>query len=76
LQKLLIESGRSIDGFGAHCLIMNDQFRGVDAKAAAESICRWADAGGTHASIVTMGRGFQAADHHIDYLNEVRQRLG
>lgn len=74
MQNLLIESGRSIDGFGGHCLIMNGQFEALGAVEAADSIRRWEDAGGTHASVVTMGKGFAAAGQHIDYLHEVKHR--
>jgi hypothetical protein len=76
LQKLLIEGGRSGDGFGTYCLIVNDGFRSLDTKEVAEASCRWNGAGGTHASIVTIGRGFKTAEYHIDYFNDIRGRLG
>jgi hypothetical protein len=33
---------------------------------------RWADAGGTHASVVTMGAGFTKVDQHIDAITSWR----
>lgn len=76
LQKLLIEAGRPLEGFGAQCQIMNDQFRGLEAPATVDAIRRWEDAGGTHASIVSTGKGFTSARQHIDFLEEVRNCLG
>ena len=34
-------------------------------------IAAWREAGGTHASLVTMGRGLDSVDTHIDYLASV-----
>jgi hypothetical protein len=31
----------------------------------------WRDAGGTHISLDTMGRGLDSADGHIDYLASI-----
>lgn len=76
VRALLTEKGRPVDGFEAHCLIMDERFAGLDAVAAADNIRRWQDAGGTAASIVTMGRGFRTADEHLDHFARVRQALG
>jgi probable F420-dependent oxidoreductase len=36
----------------------------------------WRRAGGTHVSVVTMGRGLGSVDSHIDYLASVAEALG
>jgi probable F420-dependent oxidoreductase len=40
-----------------------------------EQIDAWREAGGTHASVVTMGLGFSGVDDHIDYLASVANAL-
>jgi hypothetical protein len=45
-------------------------------SALAEQIDRWRQAGGTHASVVTMGLGLNRTDDHIDYLASVADALG
>lgn len=72
LQDLLAEQGRPLDGFGADYLLP----QGADVETALDLIGRWRDAGGTHAAVRTMGLGYTSAQQHIDYLAEVRQRLG
>jgi probable F420-dependent oxidoreductase len=74
LRQLLREAGRSPKDFGAHCLIMTEMFTAQSVPEAADSIRTWEDAGGTHASIVTMGQAYTTASQHVDYLNEVRLR--
>lgn len=68
----LAANGRADVEFG-HELVML-RARSVDATV--ETIQRWAEAGGTHASVVTMGMGLDSTDAHIDYLGQVRHRLG
>jgi len=68
----LKESGRTTEGFGAD-FVMTDAL-GVDQ--AVDTIRRWEDAGGTHASVVTMSMGMTTTDAHLDYINEVKHRLG
>ena len=36
----------------------------------------WRRAGGTHASVVTMGLGLDTADAHVDYLASTADALG
>ena len=36
----------------------------------------WRDAGGTHVSVVTMGRGLDSVDGHIDFLTSLAHTLG
>ena len=48
--------------------------RGVEAVA--DTIKRWEDAGGTHASVVTMGMGFETVEEHLAYIADVAAKLG
>jgi probable F420-dependent oxidoreductase len=64
--------GRSVDDFGADYVAPSKA--GVDRLAA--DIDAWRDAGGTHASVVTMGLGLDSADGHVDQLAAVADRLG
>ena len=71
IEHYLAEAGRTSEGFGRELPI-----RGQKTPAeAAETIARWRDAGGTHASIVTMGQGLDTAQAHIDYIAEVRNHI-
>jgi probable F420-dependent oxidoreductase len=64
--------GRSVDDFGGEYVALP---RGGVADLRAE-IEAWREAGGTHASVVTMGRGLDSVDAHIDYLVSVADALG
>jgi len=75
LRELLEQEGRDPAGFRAFYLMQDDYANGVDVDAAADNIRRWEDAGGTHASVVTMGRGYTTIDEHIAHLEAVRARL-
>lgn len=75
VRELLSEAGRPVSGFGAQYIVQDDFGRGLEPGAVVDSIRQWQAAGGTHASVVTMGRGFETADQHIDHLATVRQRL-
>jgi probable F420-dependent oxidoreductase len=71
----LKEAGRDSKDFGRELII------GVPAddkspKAMAEMIEKWEAAGGTHASVVTMGKGFTTVQAHIDYFAEVQKYTG
>jgi hypothetical protein len=48
----------------------------MDVTSALDVMRRWQDCGGTHAAVRTMGFGFTESQQHIDYLAEVRHRLG
>jgi hypothetical protein len=48
----------------------------LGVEAAADTIKRWEDAGGTHASVVTMGMGFGATEAHVDYIADVAAKVG
>jgi probable F420-dependent oxidoreductase len=68
VKHFLAENGRSTDGYGADFVMLRAQ----NADEAMDSLKRWKDAGGTHASVVTMGLGFTETRQHIDYISEVR----
>lgn len=75
VRELLAEAGRPVEGFGAHLIVQGTNAQGLDVADSVEDLRRWRDAGGTHASIGTMGRGYRTADEHIDFLAEVLQRV-
>jgi len=74
-QALLCKAQRSITAFKAFVLLQDTSIRGLDIPAAIEAVCRWQDAGGTHASVVTMGRGYDTADRHIEHFAELAGRI-
>jgi len=74
VRQLLKENGRKVDGFGAQWIVQENKGRGLKIDSVIDELKRWQDAGGTHASIVTMGMGFKTVDQHLDHLAEVRQR--
>ena len=64
--ELLEQEGRSVDDVGADwCL------RGDTGDTVAERVAAWEEVGGTHASVVTLGLGFEGdVDAHIALLTE------
>lgn len=71
IEHYLGEAGRTSEGFGRELPIGG---RKTPAEMA-ETIEKWRDSGGTHASIVTMGKDFDTTQAHIDYIAEVRNRI-
>ena len=63
--------GRSVEDFGADWVVLS---RGGLNDLTAE-IEAWREAGGTHVSVDTMGRGLDSVDGHIDYLASVADAL-
>jgi len=64
--------GRSETGFGRELLAIFAR----DARETVEHLKIWRDAGGTHASVPSMGMGFGAnIDAHIDYIAEVKRLM-
>lgn len=68
----LLENGRSVDAFGKH-LNIHDKTKPEDVP---DLFLRWRDAGGTHASVVTMGKGMTTVQQHIDYAARMAEALG
>jgi probable F420-dependent oxidoreductase len=76
VRQLLAEVGRETDGFRAQYMVQKAGGDGIALGETIDALKRWADAGGTHASIVTMGLGHTHATAHLDYLDLVRCRAG
>jgi probable F420-dependent oxidoreductase len=62
---------RSVEDFGADWVVLS---RGSVGDLTAE-IDAWREAGGTHVSVDTMGRGLASVEGHIDYLASVAEGL-
>ena len=71
LRELVAEEGRPADAVGAESMI----FTKKGPEDAAAKLRRWAEAGGTHGSIVTMGLGLDSADAHVDYVGRVAEAI-
>ena len=67
----LAESGRSEAGFGRELITI----RATNLDQTVDTVKRWRDAGGTHASINSMGKGLTTIQAHLDFIAEVRHRL-
>jgi hypothetical protein len=63
--------GRSIDDFGGDYVVLPPG----DASDVTAEIDAWRNAGGTHASVVTMRRGLASVEGHIDYLASIADAL-
>jgi probable F420-dependent oxidoreductase len=72
LRELLAQAGRADDPFDFDILLSNDD----TPEQIAQSAARWRDAGGTQVAVVTVRRGFDTVDAHVDRLGEVSERLG
>ncbi|MDZ7674487.1 MAG: LLM class F420-dependent oxidoreductase [Acidimicrobiales bacterium] len=71
LRVLADEAGRARNLIGAEALFLAR--KGTDDLRA--KISAWADAGGTHASVVTMGLGLDSVEAHVDYLGTVAEAI-
>lgn len=71
LRELLKETGRAEDGFTMHCAML----RADTPQEVVETVRRWKDAGGTHASVYTMGKDLTTVGDHIAYLTKVAEAL-
>jgi len=71
LRQYVKEAGRAEESFGLHCNMLWVK----SPEAVVDAARRWRDAGGTYASVLTMGQGFASADQHIDYLKRVAEAL-
>ncbi len=71
VRALTEEAGRSGDAIGAEALVLA---RGGPDELA-RKIEAWAAAGGTHASVVTMGLELDSPEAHVDYLGLVAETL-
>jgi probable F420-dependent oxidoreductase len=72
MRQRVDELGRSVDAFGGDYVVFGRG--GVDEVVT--KIERWGEAGGTHASVVTMGLGLESPDAHLEYIASVAEGLG
>ena len=71
VRALVAAQGRDPATFGGQFLA-----RGTDGPAdVAAKIEQWAERGGTHAAVVTMGLGLDSTEAHVDYIGAVGQQL-
>ena len=70
-KQYLQENERDLAGFGADYVMLASR----SVEETLDTLKRWQDAGGTHASVVTMGMKLGPAQAHIDYLADVKARL-
>jgi probable F420-dependent oxidoreductase len=71
IKQYLQQASRPLEGFGLHC----NMLRAKTPKDVVDTLSRWRDAGGTHASVVTMGQKFTTIDAHIDYMKRVAEAI-
>jgi probable F420-dependent oxidoreductase len=71
LHQYLKEEGRDVASFGLH----GNMLKAKTPEAFVETVKRWRDAGGTHASVSTMGLKLKTTDEHLDYMKRVAEAL-
>lgn len=76
MKGMLEEEGRSVSSFGADMVVQDENRHGIPVDDVVDRLKRWQDVGGTHASVVSMGRGFTEIQQHMDYFAEVKQKAG
>ena len=72
MRDRVAELGRPVEDFGGDYLVLSKP--GVDELVT--KVETWREAGGTHATIVTMGLGLDSTAAHLDYLAQVAEALG
>jgi probable F420-dependent oxidoreductase len=72
VRELLKQEGRDEAGFGLEFATSAT----TSLEETLDHLRRWEDLGGTHASFRTMGMGFTETQQHLDFIAEVRHRLG
>lgn len=72
VQEMVEANGRSVADFGAEVVVYSSS--SIDRVV--ENVAAWQNAGGTHASLLTMNHGFSSVDEHIAYMESVAQALG
>ena len=70
LDDFLAEEGRGKADFGKQCHML----RAKSADDAVDTALRWRDAGGTHATVNSMGMGFKVAQEHAAYFETVAEK--
>jgi probable F420-dependent oxidoreductase len=74
LQAILRENGRNVDTFHAQFLL-NRASHAPTPKEIADGVQRLRDAGAAAGTVVSMGRGFDAVEQHIDFVAAVWNAL-
>ncbi|MFA5633112.1 MAG: LLM class F420-dependent oxidoreductase [Porticoccaceae bacterium] len=67
----LAAKGRAEQNFGAELIMLE----AGNTDQVVDTLKRWQDAGGTSASVFTMGLGFRRVEQHQDYLEKVKAKL-
>jgi len=71
VQRRLGEEGRPVEGYGAD--LLTTSCRSVDAVL--QAIEAWEQAGGTHLSVVLTGMGLDSTEAHLDFVQQVHERV-
>ena len=71
----LAEEGRDAAAFRPIYMVQHPGGRGTSLDETVTALAKWQEAGGTDASIVTMGMEFTTVDQHLDYLAEVQAKI-
>ncbi len=71
VRDLVAAADRSVGDFGGEMVVFSNS--GIERVA--EHVAAWDEAGGTHASILTMNHGFTDVEQHVDYLASVREAI-
>ncbi len=72
LRDRVAGAGRAVEDFGGEYVALS----GGDVPVLIGEIDAWRAAGGTHATVVTMGLGLESVDAHIDYIASLAEELG
>ena len=75
VKTLVTREGRPLTEFGADVVVQNFKGDRLSVQDTVDFLKRWQDLGGTHASIVSMGRGFTETQQHLDYFAQIRQHI-
>jgi probable F420-dependent oxidoreductase len=67
------KAGRGTSSFGTELIMRAEKF---DIGHWISEVAAWREAGGTHASVVTMDLGFQKPQAHIDAITQLKRELG
>ena len=73
--SLLVSDPAVLAGWVTHARAVIAGRAGIAAADVAERVEAWDQAGGTHASVVTMGLGLDSTEAHLDYLGQVAGAL-
>jgi len=75
VKTLLTREDRSLSDFGADVVVQNFKGDALSVQEITDFLRRWQDLGGTHASIVSMGRGFTEPEQHLEFFAQVRHHF-